>query len=253
MEALRRPLFIAALTMIVLALLVELSSPWASGRAAVGVDAVRTTALADLPGAESVSPQEAEEPPGRGIAAMAFLDGALAFRIALMGLALLVPPRALGRLQGVLTAVFSLVLVLAGISALLLLFVELSVMVGLFLAAPFGTVAYLAKWGFFPRTDAAVLLSLLLFLKLALVVFLVLAQPMFLRVKALVALVATSLVANLILAFLHGLIPNPVTSIADQIGAIVMVVLGLVWLVLMLVGSLWGIVKALRVDRALAR
>jgi hypothetical protein len=250
---LRRPLLLVALAMIVLGLLVELASPWVSGRAGVAADTLRTTALADLPGADSGSVQSAQEPPGRGITAMALLDGALAFRIALMVLALFVPPRLLGRVQGVATFLFSLLLLLAGIASLLFLLVELGVMVGLFLAPPFGTLAYLGIWGFFPRTDAAVLLGLLLFLKLAMVVFLVLAQPAFLKIKSLVAFVATSLLANLVLAFLHGLVPNPVTSIADEIGAIVVVVLGLIWLLLMLVGSVWGIVKALRVDRAMAR
>ncbi|MBW3577845.1 MAG: hypothetical protein KY462_08930 [Actinobacteria bacterium] len=253
MDQLRRPFLLVAVAMIVLVVLVEVGSRWASGGAAPVARVAQVPGLEELRGAEAASLARVAEPPGRGIFAMALLDGVLAFRIALMGMALVIPARVLGRVQGIATAVLSLLFLLGGIGGLLFLLTELSLMVGLFTAAPFGTLVYLGLWGFFPRGDAAALLSLLLFLKLAFVVFLVLAQPKFLQVKALVALVATSLVANLILAFLHGLIPNPVTSIADEIGAIIVVILGLVWAALMLVGAIPGIVKAVRVDRALAR
>lgn len=242
------------MAMIVLALLVELGSPWVAGGPAPVANLAQVPGLDDGAGAVPLESLEAsEEPPGRGIFAMALLDGVLAFRIALMGLALVLSPRVLGRVQGVATAIVSVLLLLAGVVGLLFLLSELALMIGLFTAAPFGTIVYMGKWGFFPSGDAATLLSLLLFLKLALVVFLVLAQPRFLQLKALVALVATSLLANLLLAFLHGLVPNPVTSIADEIGAIIVVVFGIVWAALMLVGAIPGIIKALRADRALAR
>lgn len=252
-DALRRPPFIVALVMIVLALLVELGSPWLVGGGAAPVEQLNASFLSDDLDDDIAVIGSVEQPPGRGIPAMALLDGVLTFRIALMGAALVIPARILGRGQGCLTAILCILLLLGGIVSLFSLIVELSLMVGLFLSSPWGTIAYLAVWGFFPRADAAVILSLLLFLKIAMVIFLVIAQPKFLQIKALVALVLTSLLANLILAFLHGLMPNPVRSIADEIGAIVVVILGLIWAVLMLIGSIWGIVKALRFDRALAR
>lgn len=256
MTGLRRPFFFVAVAMIVLAVLVELGSTWVAGGSAPVATLAQVPGMRELPG---IDPQQlgsapvGEEPPGRGIFAMALLDGVVAFRIGLMGLSLVVPPRVLGRVQGAATAIVSVLLLLAGIAGLLFLLGELALMIGLFTAMPFGTIVYIGKWGFFPYGDAATLLSLLLFLKLALAVFLVLAQPRFLQIKSLVALIATSLLANLLLAFLHGLVPNPVTSIADEIGAIIVVILGLVWTALMLVGAIIAIVKALRVDRALAR
>lgn len=255
MTGLRRPFFFVAVAMIVLAVLVELGSNWVAGGAAPVATLAQVPGINGLPGADQANLRApvGDEPPGRGIFAMALLDAVVAFRIGLMGLSLVVPARVLGRVQGVATAIVCLLLLVAGIAGLVFLLAELALMIGLFTAVPFGTIVYLGKWGFFPHGDAATLLSLLLLLKLALVVFLVLAQPRLLQVKSLVGLVATSLVANLILAFLHGLVPNPVTSIADEIGAIIVVVLGLIWAALMLIGAIIAIVKALRVDRALTR
>ena len=252
MDQLQKPFFIAALLFFALVALIEVGSPLATG----GTNSLaRVQGMVDsIPDvdADDVTITEASEPPGRGIIAMAMVDLVLLFRIGVMGLALVVPARLLGRLQGIVTLILSLLAILAGILILIFLIVELIVMVSLFLAAPFGTIAYLVIWGLFPRGDAAALLSLLLLLKLGGVVFLLLSQHRFLRIKSLMLLIATSLVMNLVLAFLHGIAPNPITSIADQIGAIIFVILGLIWLLLTLIGSIWGVVSVLRVDRSLS-
>jgi hypothetical protein len=65
-------------------------------------------------------------------------------------LSLVVPQGVQGRAQGVVTLIASLVLILVALLLLILAFVELLVMVSLFLAAPFGTLVYLVRWGFFP-------------------------------------------------------------------------------------------------------
>jgi hypothetical protein len=70
----------------------------------------------------------------------------------------------------------SIILIIVAIVLAIIAFIELLVMVTLLAATPFGTIAYLALWGFFPRGDAAVLLGLIIVLKLAFCVFLVLAQ-----------------------------------------------------------------------------
>ena len=118
--------------------------------------------------------------------ATALVDGVLLYTVGLMGLALVVPPTH-GRVQGVATLIGSIVLIIVAFILGLLALIELLVMVSLFFAAPFGTIAYLAIWGFFPRGEAAAILSLLLLLKLAVCGFLVLAQQAFLKQKGLVA------------------------------------------------------------------
>jgi hypothetical protein len=124
--------------------------------------------------------------------------------------------------------------------------VELTVLVSLFLAAPFGTLAYLAVWGFFPVGEAAVLLGLVLLLKLVWAGLLVLAQPRFLQNKGLVLLMLTTLLCTVLLEFLHRLVPGILVSITDDVGALVFAVVAIVWSLVLLIGSIPAIVKALR-------
>lgn len=77
-------------------------------------------------------------------------------------------------------------------------------------------------------------------------------HPRFLRHKSLVLLVLTALVANIVIAFLHGLVPIFLVCITDALGAIVVAVLAAIWALSLLIGSLPAIVKAVRVDQSLA-
>src|SRR5690349_21250803 len=161
MQRLRVPFFAVALAAILLVVLVELGEPLILGGQRAG------TALAGQAGALGVSvPAEAQTPPGRGIPYLALVDGVALFTIALMGVGLLVPARLHGRLQGVVTLVFSILLTIGAIVLALVAVSELILMVSLLFAPPFGTIVYLIRWGSFPRGEASVLLSLLMFLKL---------------------------------------------------------------------------------------
>jgi hypothetical protein len=123
---------------------------------------------------------------------------------------------------------------------------EVITMVALFFAFPFGTIAYLAIWGFFPRGGAAALLSSLMFLKLVCAGALVAAHQRFLQNKGLILLMLTSLVATLVVAFLHGLVPGILVSITDGIGAIIVSIVAIIWAVILLIGSVPAVVKAFR-------
>src|SRR5262249_55675388 len=137
-----------------------------------------------------------------------------------------------------------LVLVMVPLALALLL-----LMFGLFVATPFGTLAYLAIWGFFDRGGAAVALSLILGLKVAFAVLLVLAQPRFLQNKGLVLLIATSLVANVAIAFLHGLVPLVMVSITDALAAVLVGVAAGIWALLALIGAVVSVARAIRIAR----
>lgn len=171
----------------------------------------------------------------------------------LFSLSLLVPDRIQGRVQGVATLVFSVVLLLVTVVLLVVAFVELTVMVSLFLAAPFGTLAYLAVWGFFPVGDAAVLLGLVLLLKLVWAGLLLLAQPRFLQNKGLVLLALTTLLCTVALEFLHRLVPVILVSITDDLGALVLAAVAAIWALVLLVGSIPAIVKAVRATATTSR
>ena len=244
MDRLRTPFFVIAVLAMALVVLVELGSALVLGGGSAG--AGLSDQAAEL-GVVVPNPAGVEEPPGRGIPYLVLIDVIALYTVVLMGISMLVPERAHGRIQGVLTLVGSIVLIIVAIILLIIAIVQLVLMVSLLLATPFGTIAYLALFGFFPRGDAAILLSLLMFLKLVFAGALVLAHQRFLQNKGLVLLVLTSLVATMIVAFLHSVVPVILVSITDDIGAIVVAIIAIIWGVVLLIGSIPAVIKSIRV------
>ena len=225
-DELRKPFFILALFLIGLAMLLEMGSGLLIGTLAPNAAAARS----HLDGA--------------GVSSLAVLDALVILTVGLMGTSLLLPERVQGRVQGLVTLIVSLFVLLASIALLILGIGLVSLMLGLLLAPIFGTIAYFAIYGEFDRSGAAVVLSLLMLLKLGFAVCLMLAHQRFLENKGLVLLVATSLVTVLLISFLHGLVPGFLVSITDMIGAIVVAMLALVWAVIFIVGGLISVIKA---------
>jgi hypothetical protein len=184
-----------------------------------------------------------------GIPFLAFVDALLLFLVAMMGAALVLPERVWGRAHGVVRLVAMIGAIVAALVLIPLAVVLLLLMFSLFVAIPFGTIAYLAIWGSFDRGGAQVTLGLLLGLKVVFIVLLVVAQPRHLANKGLVALVLTSLLCNAVVAFLHGLVPGVLVSITDALAAIIVAVVGVLWAVVMLVGAVISVVKALRFEQ----
>lgn len=242
MNDIRAPFLVLAVIVMALVVLIELGSSQVIGGG---------SRLADL-GAQAeeldveVDASNVEEPPGRGITYLALIDVVVLYTLALMGASLVVPERLMGRVQGVVTLVGSIVLIIVGLIMAIVALVELLVMIALFTAAPFGTIAYLALWGFFPRGDAAAVLSLILFLKFVALGCLVLAHQRFLRFKRLLVLIGTSLVCNLLVAFLHGLMPIILVAILDNIAAIIVAIVAIIWAIVLLIGSIPSIVSTIR-------
>ncbi len=222
LDELRKPFFFLALLLIVVAVLAE------------GAAKLLGVQNASLPAPAS----------GFGVPAMLLLDTLLILTVTLMGLSLLIPERVQGRLQGLVTLIVSLVVLIAAVVLLFSSIQLLTLMVSLLLAAPFGTIAYLAAWGGFDRGGAATVLSLVLLLKLGFAICLVVAQQRFLENKGLVLLIATSLIAVLLLSFLHGFVPGILVSITDTVGALVIAILTLIWAVIFLIGAVISVVKA---------
>jgi hypothetical protein len=246
---LRKPFLVVAIILMVLVVLVELGSGLVLGGAPAGQalqDQADSIEGVDDPGDVS----DVDEPPGRGILYLVLVDGILLYTVGLMGLSLVIPEKVQARAQGCATFILSIILIIVGIILAIIAFVELLVMVTLFLAAPFGTIAYLALWGFFPRGDASVLLSLLMFLKIAFCVFLVLAQQRFLMMNGLMLLVLTSLVCNVIVAFLQNLPPIILVSIFDNIAAIIVAIIAIIWAIVLLIGAIPSIVSSIRLGAA---
>ncbi|MFN8450582.1 MAG: hypothetical protein U0521_18845 [Anaerolineae bacterium] len=89
-------------------------------------------------------------------------------------------------------------------------------------------------------------LSILPGAKIGFAVCLVLAQQRFLQNRGLVLLVVSTLVANIVISFLHGFVPIILVSITDAIGAIIMAVCGCIWWILALIGAIPAVLRALR-------
>lgn len=92
-----------------------------------------------------------------------------------------------------------------------------------------------------------------MFLKLVFAGSLVAAQPRFLQNKGLVLLTLSSLLCNVVVTFLHGLVPGVLVSITDAVAGIVVAVVALIWAIVLLVGAVVGIVTAARATADTAR
>lgn len=225
-ETMRTPFFWLATFALVLAIAVELaSSSMIPGAAGAHIDAGN---------------------PGWGIRYLAILDFLLLYTVVTMGLGILLPRAVIGRVQGIVALVLSFFGCLGTIVLAFLSLAMLILMISLLVAVPFGTIAYMAAWGHFPADEAEATLALIMFLKIAFCVLLLLAEQRFLQNKGLVVLTGVSLVLTWLIAFLVGFPPFFLVSITDVLGALVIAIVGIVWLVLLLIGSIVGVVKAIR-------
>jgi hypothetical protein len=254
-EGLRKPFFVAALVLIAVVVLMEVASIGVLGSSPIASfeDLIPESGQVREAYEEGIDREElervlaGERPPGRAIPYMALLDGIVFFTVALMGVGLLLRERIQGRIQGCVTLIYSLLTVVGGIAMILLAVTLVLLMISLLLAAPFGTLAYLATYGFFNRAGANLALGLLMTLKLAFVICLALAHQRFLQNRGLVLLILTSLLGNVIISFLHGFVPSFLVSITDGIAAIVVALLAVIWGLVLLVGALISVIKAIKV------
>lgn len=221
LDELRRPFFIIALVLMLFVVLVEVGSPWLM----------------------KVTDKDFDLP-GYGVQYLVFIDAFLLYVTLLIGLALIIPERIQGRVQGCATLIISFFGCLGIIVAIIFALIFLLLLVTLLLAPIFGTAAYMAIYGDFDRSGANITLSLIMLLKIGFCIFLILAHQRFLQNKSLVLLTLTSLIANLIISFLHNFVPGILVSITDTIGAIIVAILALIWAIVFIIGAIISVVKA---------
>ncbi|HLH61550.1 MAG TPA: hypothetical protein VKV20_07690 [Ktedonobacteraceae bacterium] len=257
MERLHTPFLILAMVLIFLAVLIE------TGTALPGVLRGNQVPLANF---QQLPPQvstavahlnsdqqnevaqlnKQERPPGLGVPYLALVDSIVLFTVALMGIALVLPERLQGRVQGIATLIFSLLLIVTALVLVLLAVGLLILMISLLLAIPFGTIIYLIIYGSFNRAGADIALSLIMLLKFGFATSLFLAQQRFLQSKGLVLLVLTSLLANVLVTFLLGIVPGFLVSITDAISAIIVGVVAIIWGIVLLAGAIISIIKVIQ-------
>jgi len=257
---LRRPVFLVAVALVAVAVLIELGSLALPQQAQQPGAAVAALCAESSPPPGCASPagradltnqveqaQLTQPPtPGLGVPAIVLVDAVLLLVLLVMATALVVPARIHGRLQGIVGAVVSVLVILAAIATAFRALAQLVLMVSLLLAFPFGTIVYLVIWGFFPRGAAAVALGLLLLIKIVAAICLAAAHQAFATDKGLLLIVAASLVAGLVVSFLHGFVPGFLVSITDAIAAIVVAIIGVIVALLSLGGSVVSVVRAVR-------
>ncbi|MEX2430565.1 MAG: hypothetical protein WD645_01440, partial [Dehalococcoidia bacterium] len=150
------------------------------------------------------------------------------------------------RVQGAVTLVVALLLILGSLVLIFATIAQLVLMVGLLTATPFGTIAYMARFGSFDRAGASMALGFVMILRIGFVICLVLAQQRFLQNKGLVFLTLTAFLSTIIVSFLHGVVPLFLVSITDAVAAIILGIIAVIWTLILLVSAIGSVVKALR-------
>jgi hypothetical protein len=258
-DTIRKPFFIAAVVLILLAFLLEIGSSLFLNKFVTALTGGTQSASHLLPDDPVIrkayndpAMQEKEaalasqgKPPGLGILYLAILDGVLFFTILLTGSGMVLDQAVVANVQGCLSFIIALLSLIAGITAIFTTLFLVILMVSLLLAVPFGTIAYMILYGFFDRDGASVVLSLLMVLKIAFVVMLILSQQRFIERKGLMLLVGCSLLGNVVVSFLQGFPPSFLVSITDGIAAILVALCGSIWWLILLIGSIPAIIKVL--------
>lgn len=186
--------------------------------------------------------------PGLAVPYMALVDGLLLYTMLLVtsSVVQVVPPPTQAKVQGCLTLVLSILLILAAIVMIFVAIGKILLMVALLLAFPFGTIVYFIKFASFNRSGANAILSLVMTLKIAFAACLVLANAKFLQNIGLVLLVATSLISTLVVTFLHNLVPRFLVSITDAVGAVVMGIIAIIWAIILIIGAIIAIIMVIK-------
>jgi hypothetical protein len=185
-------------------------------------------------------------PSGLGVPFLALIDVMFLFVVLTVAAGFLVSSATWSRIHGWSVLLAGLLGIIVGVLLVLFAFAKLMLMLGLFLAAPFGTLVYIGVFGFFERGSVGALLSTTLALKVAGSVCLVLALQRILENRALVALALTSMVASVIVSFLHGIVPGLLVSITDAVAALVVAILGIVWGFVLFLTAIPAVVASLR-------
>ncbi|MDP9074900.1 MAG: hypothetical protein M3N98_12160 [Actinomycetota bacterium] len=191
------------------------------------------------------------QPPGLAIGDLALLDGLLLVMVAIAGLSLRrSPPPAAGSALGPASLTASMIAALAGIFLVDVALSRLRAEVALYLSPPFGTLMYLALFGFFRREGSLFVLGALIVLKLAVSILVSRADPRFGQHRSVSGLLITSVVATIAVSLLYGIVPPTMVSTTDAIAALAVTVAGLIWALGLLIGSMTSVARGLRFDTA---
>jgi hypothetical protein len=206
--------------------------------------------LTKLLGEASKNQQQVSQPLrtfGFGLRSLWLVDGLLLFTLLLIGLGVLLPPAQQARIQGLLTLLYALFVIIMAVFLILEALAAAISMISMLLAFPFGTIIYFIQWGHFNRSGAAAMLALFFTIKLFITGAVVLAHQRFLQNLGLVLIIIGALVGNLIISFLHALVPGFLVSITDAVAGIVVSIMGASLAALLLIMGILSARAAFRV------
>lgn len=186
-----------------------------------------------------------ESAPGLGGPYLALLDGILLWTTLVFTMGYFPLKEVTSRVATIIGLILAFFGMIGAFFMILFSFTALMLMVGLLLAAPFGTIAYLAAFGDFPKSEAVAALSFIMLLKLLFLVFLALTDLGYLKAKGLMILLGISILATWLTSFLIALPPSFLSAITDTVGALITSVIGFVWLIVIFIFAIVGVFKAL--------
>jgi hypothetical protein len=125
-------------------------------------------------------------------------------------------------------------------------FTLIMLMVTLLLAAPFGTLAYFAVWGHFPTGPARISVALVMSLKLIGIGLIAASHLTLLKNKFFLVLAGCSIGLTFVLGLLYAFPPRFLVSITDAIGALIAAIVAFVWMVIVLIGAIFAVIRAAR-------
>lgn len=223
MDRIRWPFYIVAVIFMVVAIVIELA--------------------AAEPLARLVNRAEPGTP-GIAIEYLAIWDAIIVYSLA-WDLLEQLSKRITALIEGGVTLVVAIIGLITAFGLAIGAFALLMVMISLLLSVPFGTIAYIAAWGDFATEAAAATLTLVMLLKILFFIFLLLAQQRFLQLKGRVLLIAVSIGLTWVIAFVHAFLPGFLVAIGDAALALVIAVIGLIWILLLALFSLRDIFRAI--------
>jgi hypothetical protein len=181
--------------------------------------------------------------PGMGIMALAFIDGILLYSWSTIKAGSVIPEKVLTPATKIANFCFFLFMIITAIAIIFTAIALITLMVSLLLAIPFGTIIYLIKYGKFATGAAQSTLAVLMSLKILFAISLIIGEErLFYDYRKFLYVLVTSFVANIIIGFLHGMVPGFLVSITDAVGAIIVAAMALVWLIIMFLGSIINVI-----------
>jgi hypothetical protein len=193
--------------------------------------------------------RDAERPPGLALPALALLDGLLAWTGFLFATATVMAQGWHSRLRAVAMLLVCLAVIAAAVLMVMAAIAKLTLMLSLLLAAPFGTIAYLAVFGGFNSGGVLAMLGAATLCRALFIGLLLVASWRYLENKTLMLLTGTGFLGGFLIGLVFAFLPGILHSIGDAVAAIVLAIMALVWAIVLLLRSLPGLIKLLRVDR----